>query len=153
MMITDDRGQRISVHDDHTFIVSLSPVDQVRVLSDEIERKSSSRGVMMETGFFVLAGGVLIGVGLGNLVVRNDTAVIATIIIALGLGTWVYAFTHPRRMDRLVRRLRVERARVWDHGTACRGCAFDLSGIVAEADGCTVCPECGGAWRVRTEQG
>jgi hypothetical protein len=30
----------------------------------------------------------------------------------------------------------------------CPACMYDLSGSVAESDGCTVCPECGAAWRV-----
>jgi len=29
----------------------------------------------------------------------------------------------------------------------CRACGYDLSGLKIEADGCRVCPECGGAWR------
>ncbi len=29
----------------------------------------------------------------------------------------------------------------------CLACTYDLSGIVAADDGCTVCPECGAAWR------
>lgn len=31
----------------------------------------------------------------------------------------------------------------------CAACAFSLRGIVPEADGCTVCPECGCAWQVQ----
>ncbi len=30
----------------------------------------------------------------------------------------------------------------------CAVCDYPLDGLVAEADGCTVCPECGAAWRV-----
>lgn len=36
----------------------------------------------------------------------------------------------------------------------CAACAFDLSGLAPEPDGCTVCPECGGAWDLaRTRRG
>jgi hypothetical protein len=28
----------------------------------------------------------------------------------------------------------------------CASCGYDLAGIRAELDGCTVCPECGAAW-------
>jgi len=31
---------------------------------------------------------------------------------------------------------------------ACVVCGYDLTGMAAEGDGCTVCPECGGAWRL-----
>lgn len=29
----------------------------------------------------------------------------------------------------------------------CGGCGYGLSELVAEEDGCVVCPECGAAWR------
>ncbi len=43
-------------------------------------------------------------------------------------------------------------ARVYAHAGYCGSCAHDLHAIHAEADGCTVCPECGAAWRVGAEQ-
>ncbi len=33
----------------------------------------------------------------------------------------------------------------------CPACTYDLDGAAAGADGCTVCPECGAAWRVGNE--
>jgi hypothetical protein len=30
----------------------------------------------------------------------------------------------------------------------CLACAFDLRSTPSESDGCTVCPECGAAWRI-----
>ena len=30
----------------------------------------------------------------------------------------------------------------------CGGCTFSLAGLNPEPDGCTVCPECGAAWRL-----
>jgi len=30
----------------------------------------------------------------------------------------------------------------------CPSCGYALAGVEAEPDGCRVCPECGGAWRV-----
>jgi hypothetical protein len=36
---------------------------------------------------------------------------------------------------------------------ACPACGFSLAGVPADAgDGCTVCPECGAAWRVAEGQ-
>ncbi len=32
----------------------------------------------------------------------------------------------------------------------CPSCASGLKGLAMEADGCTVCPECGAAWRLRS---
>ncbi len=34
----------------------------------------------------------------------------------------------------------------------CATCARSLSGLSAEADGCTVCPECGAAWRIEANR-
>lgn len=33
----------------------------------------------------------------------------------------------------------------------CASCGYLLSGCEAEADGCTVCPECGAAWRLHAD--
>ncbi len=30
----------------------------------------------------------------------------------------------------------------------CPACEYDMKGRMPEADGCSICPECGGAWRV-----
>jgi len=30
----------------------------------------------------------------------------------------------------------------------CCGCTYELKGLVPDDDGCTVCPECGAAWRL-----
>lgn len=31
----------------------------------------------------------------------------------------------------------------------CPSCHYEMRGLAAASDGCTVCPECGAAWRVR----
>lgn len=36
---------------------------------------------------------------------------------------------------------------VLGHGR-CPGCIYEIRALTPEADGCVVCPECGGAWRV-----
>ena len=33
----------------------------------------------------------------------------------------------------------------------CASCRYSLAGCQAEPDGCTVCPECGAAWRLQGE--
>ena len=33
-------------------------------------------------------------------------------------------------------------------GGACPSCEYELTGLVAEQDGATVCPECGAAWKL-----
>lgn len=34
---------------------------------------------------------------------------------------------------------------------ACPSCEYEIVGLPVERDGCVVCPECGGAWRVEAE--
>lgn len=38
-------------------------------------------------------------------------------------------------------------ARDWARAGYCPSCGQDLTGTPADGDGCTVCPECGAAWR------
>lgn len=33
----------------------------------------------------------------------------------------------------------------------CFACAYSLDGITVEQDGCTVCPECGAAWKLESK--
>ncbi|MGH7244406.1 MAG: hypothetical protein ACREJD_13425 [Phycisphaerales bacterium] len=40
-------------------------------------------------------------------------------------------------------------ARQWLSLGTCAGCRYDLRDIEPAADGCTVCPECGGAWKLQ----
>ncbi len=35
----------------------------------------------------------------------------------------------------------------------CPSCAYKLDDITPEPDGCIICPECGGAWRLRSKDG
>ena len=34
----------------------------------------------------------------------------------------------------------------------CPACGYDLHDLKAEVDGCTVCPECGAAWRIEASK-
>jgi hypothetical protein len=37
-------------------------------------------------------------------------------------------------------------------GRCCPSCGYRLTDLVPEPDGCTVCPECGSAWRIAVHQ-
>ncbi len=76
-------------------------------------------------------------------------------IIAASIGIWqwwsilpvlffVAAAWDARR--RMASRKRAYRTALLSHGR-CPACAYKLSND-PEADGCTICSECGGAWRV-----
>ncbi|MEM1165049.1 MAG: hypothetical protein AAGI30_02025 [Planctomycetota bacterium] len=72
---------------------------------------------------------------------------------ALFTGLLCLQILYLRRTDTPAKRSRRgRRARPWDafraRPSACIACRFDLRGLEPEDDGCTVCPECGAAWRV-----
>ena len=76
----------------------------------------------------------------------SATVVVIVVIPALilvgcaGLWLWIRrgAILIPAKTKQLLRR------------GLCPCCAFELGTIQHEADGCTVCPECGAAWRLDT---
>jgi hypothetical protein len=52
----------------------------------------------------------------------------------------------------VVRRATTRRiANVYAHAGFCGSCGHDLRGATTEPDGCTICTECGAAWRVGTD--
>ncbi len=64
-------------------------------------------------------------------------SLVTSAAVLLGLA-WVYARWHGAKMVR----------RAYLAGSVCPSCGYSLAGLPAETDGCTVCPECSGAWRV-----
>jgi hypothetical protein len=59
----------------------------------------------------------------------------------LGLAA---VFVFPRRLP--LRSSEELRGQLLSMGR-CASCSYRLGGVAVEADGCRVCPECGGAWR------
>ena len=64
----------------------------------------------------------------------------------VGFSIWmvilalIYSRVHWRSTTRGMRAiLRIGR---------CPSCLYELDGVPTEADGCIVCPECGGAWKI-----
>lgn len=58
-------------------------------------------------------------------------------VVALG-------YIWRRQMDAALARLESARAEL---PPVCPSCRYDLAGLPVEPDGCTVCSECGAAWR------
>ena len=59
------------------------------------------------------------------------------------LGLAVAIFASRRAIDAAGRRAVLACL----NAEVCPGCGYSLRGLEAEADGCRVCPECGGAWK------
>lgn len=82
------------------------------------------------------------------LAVLSDTeapaAVWWTVLPVLAVLLWLLNRSLARRGS--PRRTRRVASLLADHGL-CPTCAYRLTDLRPEQDGCTVCPECGGAWR------
>lgn len=86
---------------------------------------------------------VLIGVSLLWWKGWTDAFRLMFFLFAAASGWWTYRAMLPTRRMELIRRAMLRYRR-------CPACAYRLSGLPLESDGCTVCPECGAAWRFPT---
>ncbi len=67
-------------------------------------------------------------------------------VLILGVVVAVFAWSvWPGRVGRTVARDRVARG-------SCGSCGYWIRGLRIEGDGCTVCPECGSAWRIAADR-
>lgn len=107
------------------------------------------------------AGVLALLIALPGLVVPLLTPVIVGAAATLGVGRIALAVlvgalagvAGPLAMVLVARRLLAsEIARFMVGAGACASCDYPLAGVPEAVDGCTVCPECGSAWR-RDEQG
>lgn len=71
----------------------------------------------------------------------------AQIVAAAGIFAFVFLYATPAlgyinaKHPKLLRRAILARKH-------CLWCKYDISSLEAASDGCTVCPECGAAWRL-----
>jgi hypothetical protein len=78
----------------------------------------------------------------------HQAPIVGPIAIAALVGG-AYIVYMLRRRRRTLRAMEAHRLSiVWLARGQCPGCGYSLVGLIAEADGCRVCPECGGAWRL-----
>jgi hypothetical protein len=112
---------------------SREPLNIVAARSAVLEMVISGvRTVAVAIGVFVLA------VALGAPVVPFGLAIFVV------LGVLTYRSLAQTHREESVRQL----ATGGSGARHCVCCAYNLHGLVPEADGCVVCPECGAAWRV-----
>ena len=83
----------------------------------------------------VIAPALYLAIRDGRLSVAIPVAVVTSAVALLMADRWITAR----------RRLAIEHLLLMDR---CPACDYDLSGALPEHDGCTLCPECGGAWRL-----
>jgi len=139
--IPDSRGGRVTLR--RTFWWLWAKQDRKGFKATAIYKKMQPigffYGLLIGTVAFTgssLAGALGIGSILGNILLYS-----CTVLIGYGLSR----FSCVPMLDWLAqqRLARIE----------CGACTFSLAGLGPEPDGCTVCPECGAAWKLGAETG
>jgi hypothetical protein len=147
----DHRGQRASVRPlsqiDPRLQVDLSRERRIAELHRELERTwyrrslqaaaiGSSAGLVALFAWLAKSDQVWMGI-----LIVGIPLVLLVAVVALGSrGVW------RRELARLEAAPRLRIA-----GGMCIGCGYSLEDLPCEADGCTVCPECGAAWKLATD--
>lgn len=154
MHCIDDRGQRVRLIPQHQLgimpgVPSPIPMDaRMRMFGKGMDLSLTRRSLVRQ------------GIGLA--------AILAWGVAWLGLSGWISAALPmspivkglvigvgpmlgvPPVMWWIVRSHRQEVARMVVGEHHCASCGYPLGEIDAAADGCTVCPECGSAWRLKS---
>lgn len=108
---------------------------------------------MIETASFALAGLVVIVIAVFNMLTKPGVGWFVGVMVIASCIMLGISITHPRRMRRQIIKLRSELKRTLSETRLCPGCRYDLYSVAIADDGCTICPECGGAWRVHGMDG
>lgn len=154
MKIEDDRGRTHDVSRvGATRIELYARGKSMQDIARQIKLKSSKSVVWTETiGMLLLSFPFLMAV-YGLVVVINNSQPLGFIlflfvIALLGVLLLLAAVTRPKTLRREVNRLSSELKMLRATSRECYICKYDLEGLTHEPDGCTVCPECGGAWMI-----
>jgi hypothetical protein len=117
-------------------------VDRARVLLHVASRAFVRRtrvSLMVPAGF----GLALALAGVLNLGQLNGS--VRFVLVAGGLAVATLPFFSGPIARRAAEKMR---RRLGPMPLVCPSCGYDLRALPAESDGCTVCPECGAAWRL-----
>lgn len=94
---------------------------------------------------FPVGGAILLAVVLLSFAAKPSVMVF--LILAYQIGIYSLGeYAHGDKSRRSMRAAAIRRVMLAEE--RCASCAYPLVGLQVEADGCTVCPECGAAWRL-----
>lgn len=149
----DDAGLSITIRDDrgNTVTVTGSANNELDILKSSLRGgeiyKESMRTTWTNAGWLVVGCAAALAAGYALRIMipgyaRTFWALPLCLMVAFVIGRVTWKNSARRRvLQRKVREM-VERG-------ACPACDYGLREIPTAADGCTVCPECGAAWRMR----
>jgi hypothetical protein len=145
LSIEDDRGRRVSLQDEgHTSWRYRSPFLEARVQV----RKTTGWGLL---AFIAPVVAMMIAATAVSAYRRGiasaSTSYIASGVFTMGVLAVVWVLRVRLRRPRLLREM-IDLGR---SDCRCSACTYDLIACAAQDDGCRVCPECGGAWRITPE--
>ena len=151
--IKDARGRPVSRLDPVKLYLlnqhSIIPADALRSIADQLlpgaRRQRLFQVLSVALGFLVVVGGTIIYFryfstwkGFDPV---NMTIYAIQVVVILSGPLLVFRLAKAKYVSRVVS-VMLEHRR-------CPHCGYDLHGLdIDEADGCTVCPECGCAWRL-----
>ena len=152
MQVRDDRGKRVQLLPNLQLqssgvVQSPLPVEVRRELQSELKLIDSSIPVQLACAavFAAIVGWIalwiLVGVRMFGQVRPNNS--VTTVLWTVSL--FIPAF--PARWF-IIKAGARRRAHAIASRGFCPSCGYAMAGLHVEPDGCTVCPECGSAWRL-----
>jgi hypothetical protein len=149
---TDDRGKRVRLLPQHQLgimpgVYSPIPLDvRTRLFGKGIDMSITRRSLVRQ-GLGLLAVIAWCGVWSGVSIFWLPALALPPAIKAIAIGAGGFLAVPPF-MWWIVRSHRREIARMVASEHYCASCGYSLREMSAAEDGCTVCPECGSAWRL-----
>lgn len=155
MHVTDDRGKRVNLIPQHQLgimpgVPSPIPFEvRTRLFGKGMEMSLTRRSLTLQ-GIGLLVILVWCGVWFGVSIVLMPVLPVPSVLkgALIGIGGFL---AMPPVIWWLMRSHRQEVASMVTREHYCASCGYSLREIDAAPDGCTVCPECGSAWRITSK--
>lgn len=147
LTIRDDRGRRFPIRSPHLRLEMKA--DETMVLwyrLAQVRRDATSR-VTTAVAWSLLGTVAVALIAIGVKMWVDGIPFSAAICFAISAGCLLGMIAWRRSLRRELAKLESARAAL---PPVCPSCRYDLAGLPTEPDGCTVCPECGAAWRFGT---
>jgi hypothetical protein len=134
MAVRDDRGRRIRVAHDATAASAAARARVQRALRQYQSLRLPRRSAQIVMLILLILGVGLVMSAFGlNPAYAEFVAVAFLVVVSIGISLNV----RRRHLDAAMRAAGI-----------CPACGYELKGLPMESKGFTLCPECGGAWRL-----